>query len=414
MVTVNSETETETETLPSRARRSGERDKVVSPTNGALRVAFVVHVMYVAGAEVLVAETIRRLGPRLTPVVFCLDAIGELGEQLRAEGIDVVSLERKPGLDLSVVSRMAAEMQRRGVQVVHAHQYTPFFYAALARLRTRPAPRVIFTEHGRHYPDIVSARRRVLNRLFFDRLADRINAVCGFSADALSSNDGFRRERIDVIENGIDLPRYAAPADREALKRQLGLNPARRYVTIVARLHPVKDHQMLLEAFQRVTLGRPDVDLLLAGDGPLRDQLAAQAATLGIADRVLFFGVRSDVPDVLAASDVFALTSVTEAASLVLLEAMASRLPVVATDVGGNPELARDGIDGLLVPRGDSAATAKAIATLLDDPLRARVMGASGAARVAEVFRLERTIGRYYDLYAELCSVSPEKSRRTA
>jgi glycosyltransferase involved in cell wall biosynthesis len=120
------------------------------------------------------------------------------------------------------------------------------------------------------------------------------------------------------------------------------------------------------------------------------------------------------VPDVLAASDVFALTSVTEAASLVLLEAMASRLPVVATDVGGNRELARDGIDGLLVPRGDAAATAKAIATLLDDPVRARAMGASGAARVAEIFRLERTIGRYYDLYAELCSASPEKSRRTA
>jgi L-malate glycosyltransferase len=362
----------------------------------------------------LVAETIRRLGPRLKPVVFCLDEIGELGERLRGEGIEVVSLERKPGVDLSVVSRMAAEIKRRDIQVIHAHQYTPFFYAALARLRTRPAPRLIFTEHGRHYPDVVSARRRFLNRLFFNHLADRINAVCAFSADALSRKDGFRRNRIDVIENGIDVPRYAAPADRDALKRRLGLDPARRYVTIVARLHPVKDHHMLLEAFQRVTRGRPDVDLLLAGDGPLRDDLAAQATALGIAERVLFLGVRSDVPDVLAASDVFALTSMTEAASLVLLEAMASRLPVVVTDVGGNPELARAGIDGFLVPRGDAAATANAIATLLDDPARARAMGESGAARVAEVFQLDRTIGRYYGLYAELCAASKERSRQTA
>ncbi len=369
---------------------------------GGPRVAFVVHVMQVAGAEVLVSETIRRLGPRLTPVIFCLDAIGTLGERLRADGIDVVNFERKPGLDLSVAGRMAAEIRRRGVEVVHAHQYTPFFYAALARLRSRPAPRVIFTEHGRHFPDIVPARRRVLNRLIFDRLADRINAVCAFSADALSRNDGFRRDRIDVIENGIDLPRYRAPADRAALRTRLGLDPARRYVTIVARFHPVKDHRMLLEAFQRVVAGRPDVDLLLVGDGPLRGDLTAQAAALGIAGRVHFMGVRDDVPELLAASDIFALTSVSEAASLTLLEAMASRLPVVVTAVGGNPELVRAGIDGLLVPRGDAAATAEAIGALLDDAPRAAAMGQSGAARVAEVFRLERTIERYYGLYAEL------------
>jgi glycosyltransferase involved in cell wall biosynthesis len=148
------------------------------------------------------------------------------------------------------------------------------------------------------------------------------------------------------------------------------------------------------------------------GDGPLRDDLTAQAARLGITERVRFLGVRSDVPELLSGSDIFALTSVSEAASLTLLEAMASRLPVVVTDVGGNPELVRGGVDGLLVPRGDAAATAKAISTLLDDRALAGRMGASGAARVAEVFRLERTIGRYYDLYAELCA--REGVRRTA
>jgi hypothetical protein len=175
--------------------------------------------MQVAGAEMLVSETIRHLGPKLEPVIFCLDDIGLPGEQLRADGVDVVSFARKPGLDLSVAGRMATAIRRRNIRVVHAHQYTPFFYAALARLCTRPAPRVIFTEHGRHYPDIVSARR-VLNQLLFDSLADRINAVCAFSAEALSSNDGFRRDRIDGIENGIDLPRYTVPSDRNALNAE--------------------------------------------------------------------------------------------------------------------------------------------------------------------------------------------------
>ncbi len=115
-----------------------------------LRVAFVVHVMQVAGAEVLVSETIGRLGARIVPVVFCLDAVGTLGERLQADGVDVVNLQRKPGLDLAVAGRMAEEIRRRRVEVVHAHQDTPFFYAALAKIRTPPAPGVLFTEHGRH------------------------------------------------------------------------------------------------------------------------------------------------------------------------------------------------------------------------------------------------------------------------
>ncbi len=371
--------------------------------NRPLRVGFVLHIMQVAGAEMLVAETIRRLGNRITPTVLCLDGIGALGDRLLGEGVPVLALGRRPGRDWRLVLRLARLLRERHIDVVHAHQYTPFFYAALARMVSGGEARVILTEHGRHFPDVVSPLRRAVNRVALDHLADAVNACCGFSARALARVDGFSPRRIEVLENGIELDRYEPPADRAALRSRLGLDVARRDVVTVARFHPVKDHATLLRGFGPIAAARPDVDLLLAGDGPLRSELEALGRKLGIDGRVRFLGVRSDVPELLGAADVFALTSVSEAASLTVLEAMASRLPVVVTAVGGNPEMVRDGIDGLLVRRGNAAGVGAALLRLLDEPATAAAMGAAGRARVEEHYQLGQTVENYWRLYRRLC-----------
>lgn len=367
-----------------------------------IRVGFVLHVMQIAGAEVLVDETIRRLGSGISPVVFCLDKIGVLGERLKADGVPVMAYGRKRGLDFSVSRRMATDVRAHRIQVIHAHQYTPFFYGAIAARLSGVRPRVIFTEHGRHYPDVVSARRRWTNRLVLDRLADDVNAVCEFSARSLADRDGFRADRIHVIPNGIDAPKYESVTDRPALKTRLGLDPGRRYITCVARFHPVKDHRTLVDAFAQVARQVDDVDLLLAGDGELRPAIEAQVRELGLGERVRLLGVRRDVADLMRASDVFALTSVSEAASITLLEAMGAGLPVVVTAVGGNPELVRDGIDGLLTPRADAAAAADALRRILSDRTVAQALGDSGRARVRRTFSLDRTVGEYHALYRAL------------
>jgi L-malate glycosyltransferase len=223
--------------------------------------------------------------------------------------------------------------------------------------------------------------------------------VCEFSARALRDKDGFVRRTIEVIPNGVDLRRYAA-VDRTTSRVALGLDAERRYVAAIARFHPVKDHRTLLNGFAEVSRARPDVDLLLVGDGPLRPDLERLCGELSIADRVHFMGIRDDVASILRASDVFALTSVSEAASITLLEAMASELPVVVTAVGGNPEIVRDGTDGLLVPRRSSAGVTRALLRILGDAAMAAAMGRAGAERVRAKFTLDNTIGRYYKLYA--------------
>jgi L-malate glycosyltransferase len=362
-----------------------------------IRVGFVLHVMQVAGAEMLVKETIRRLGPRIVPVVFCLDRIGQLGEEHLAAGGDLVCFDRKPGRDFGVSRRLAAAAQQRQLDVVHAHQYTPFFYAALAKPLSRF--KLILTEHGRHYPDLVSPKRRAFNRIVLDRFADAVNACAKFSGDALGRVDGFRGDRIEVIENGIDPDHYGPPRQIET-RLKLGLNPHAQYIVHVARHHPVKDQATLLRGF--AAAGLANVILIMVGDGPLRPDLETLADSLGIRDRVKFVGIQSNVADWLRAADAFALTSVSEAASLTLLEAMASALPVVVSAVGGNPEIVRDGIDGLHFPRGDHAACAACFRKLFADPTAAEQLGLSGQRRVHDKYRLDRTVARYFGLYRRL------------
>lgn len=368
----------------------------------SLRVGFVVHVMQVAGAEMLVAELARGLRDRIDPVVLCLDDVGELGEKLRLGGVDVVGLSRRPGLDAGLVWRLAREIGRRRLEIVHAHQYTPFFYSALAKLVRFGGFRLILTEHGRHWPDEVSARRRWGNRLLLARLADRINACSEFSRRALAEVDGFARDRIEVIVNGVAVGEYGPASVREEARRRLGLDPDKRYVTMIGRFHPVKDHATMIRAFALVAASRPDAELLLIGDGPLRPEIEAQVRDTDLASRVRFLGIRHDVPEILGVVDLFVLTSVSEAASLTLLEAMASELPVVVTAVGGNPEIVRDGVEGILVPRGDHRAVAEAVSRLLETPAEAAKMGRAGRRRVESNYRLEQTIEAYGRLYASL------------
>ncbi len=370
-------------------------------------VAHVLHRLDVAGAEVLAAGLARQLAASPDhPYRFlfiCLDGRGILGEQLAAEGFEVIQMDRRPGLDVALARRLGTLIRQRGVDLIHAHQYTPFFYAAVGRLPAARTP-ILFTEHGRHYPDHRRLRRVLANR-FLLRRHDRVTAVGDFVKAALIANEGIAAHRIDVIHNGIDPAPFgeidpaARQAARDGLCRELQLDAATLVVLQVARFHPVKDHATAIEAFARVAPDVPQAMLLLAGDGPEREAMERLAADRGVASRVRFLGLRRDVPRLMQAADLFLLSSLSEGVSLTLLEAMATPLPIVATDVGGNREVVAHGTTGLLSPRRDAAALAENLTALLRDPARRDRMAAAARERFLAHFTQARMHQDYENAY---------------
>jgi N-acetyl-alpha-D-glucosaminyl L-malate synthase BshA len=359
------------------------------------------HGLGVGGAEVLAARLARRLAGPYRFVFACLDELGTLGESLRTEGFPVHVLGRRPGLDTHCIRRLADLMRRERVDLLHAHQCTPFFYGATARLISGRLP-ILLTEHGRHFPDLRRRRRVVVNRLLLGR-RDRVVGVGHAVRRALIDNEGIPARRVEVVHNGIDLAPFAAGrSGREGVRRELGIGPDDSTIIHVARLDPLKDHATALKALARVARKRRDARLLIVGDGPERAAIRQRIDRMGLGPHVRLLGQRSDVGRLLAAADLLLLTSRSEGIPLTLIEAMAAGLPVVSTRVGGVGEVIDDGREGLLAEAGDDAALAAHILRLADDRALRERMGALGRRRAEERFSERRMHDRYVKLYGEM------------
>jgi L-malate glycosyltransferase len=365
-----------------------------------ITVCPLLHSLSVGGAEVLAARLARRLRGSFRFVFACLDDIGPLGEELRAEGFPVVLLGRKAGLDWGCPLRLARLFREQQVDVVHAHQYTPFFYGLAARLRGPWRP-ILFTEHGRHQPDYPRPKRMLANRLFLSR-RDRVVGVGEAVRQALIHNEGIPGRRVGVLYNGIDVDAFGAAVDRSAARRELGVGPDDFVLLQVARLDYLKDHATAVRTLARVVAQAPQVRLVLVGDGPERAGVEAQLHALNVTDKVRFLGTRADVARLLHGADAFLLTSISEGIPLTVIEAMAAGLPVIATDVGGLREVVDDGVTGLLAPAKDDAALASHVLRLAADADLRRAMGDAGRARAKRYFDESRKADDYQRLYHEL------------
>jgi len=238
-----------------------------------------------------------------------------------------------------------------------------------------------------------------------NRLAYRLGVlpVAVSPAVARSFKDMYGFAPAVTIPNGIDIDRFHRPDAREPWRRAHGFREDDILIASVARLEPQKAPELLVESFARALGGSSRCHLLLAGDGGLREAARQRAEHLGVAERVHFLGVCADVPELLAASDLFALASLWEGSPLSVLEAMAAGLPVVATAVGGVPELVEDGMTGVLVPPGNPEALGRALALLAHDAERRRAMAKAAGAHVAR-FTLDSMVEAYAELFARRAS----------
>jgi glycosyltransferase involved in cell wall biosynthesis len=205
-----------------------------------------------------------------------------------------------------------------------------------------------------------------------------------------------------VIPNGVDTERFAPSSDTEAVREELGIGPTDPVVIFVAALRPEKNHELFLKVARRVVAKLSHARFLIVGDGPRRESLEMLAGALGVERNVQFLGSRGDVPQLLAASDVFALTSQNEANPVSILEAMSVGRPVVATNVGSIREVIRDGENGFLVAPGDAEQIASRIIALLDDPLRCRAIGEAARETVVNGWSVDAMVSRYETLLASL------------
>ncbi len=244
---------------------------------------------------------------------------------------------------------------------------------------------------------------RLLNHRF-----DRVIAPARQIIDALAAHERLPVARSTVIHNGVDTERFQ-PRDaawREPRRRELGFHPDTIAFCCVARLSEVKCPLVLLDAFARLHARHPEARLLLAGDGPMANQVRDKVASEGLSNRVALLGSVADVEELLPACDVAVLASSSEGMSNALLEAMACGLPVVATGVGGNLQLVRPGVNGILVPPHDPAALAEAMLSMVTQPERRLDLGARARRMILEEFSTARMIGAYDHLYRGLLGLA--------
>jgi glycosyltransferase involved in cell wall biosynthesis len=364
------------------------------------RVLQVVLSLTPGGTEHLVVEICRRLAPEFGVAVCCLDNEGEWAADLQARGVEVKALRRRPGFRPQVGRAIAQFATERQIDVLHCHQYSPFVYGRFATVWNRRL-KIVYTEHGRLSDARPSWKRQLVNP-WLSRFDGSIVAVSRELREYMI-DARFPPGRVDVVHNGVEPAAVPSGADRRRARQQLRLDERAFVVATVARLDPVKDLMTLLEAFAIVRRRVPSAQLLVVGDGPERDRLAARAAQPDLAGSVHMTGYRSDVRALLPAADVYTSSSISEGVSITILEAMAAGIPVVATAVGGTPEVLPEEADGgILVPCRDPERLASAIASLALDHRQRATMAAAGRRRLESSFTIDRMVDDYARIYRGL------------
>jgi sugar transferase (PEP-CTERM/EpsH1 system associated) len=361
----------------------------------ALRVVHVVLSLDCGGLERIVVALVRegqRRGQCVT--VICLERPGTLAPQVEALGAEVICLHKQAGIRLGLIQRVKTLLRELRPDVVHTHQIGALFYAG-PPARRAGARVVVHTEHGKHY----AARRRTrwLGR-WAGRYAARFFCVSRDIAEEVAACRIVPQAKIDVVANGIDTAAFAVHDDPRVLRRALGIPEHAPVIGTVGRLNEIKRQDLLLSAVAQI----PDAHLLLVGDGPRLGALRELARDLKIEDRAHFAGYQSQPEMYLRAMDLFALTSRSEGMPLAVLEAWAAGLPVVASRVGGLPDLIEEGRTGLLFAPDDQASLILALSNLLHDQRLTRRLGDAGREQVRSAYSVERMATDYEQVYRQL------------
>ena len=357
-----------------------------------VNILYVTLSLDIGGLEILLLEFLKALNRvKFNPSVCVLQEKGELITEIRRLGIPVYVISKKPGIDYTLPFKLLKLIKDKNIHIVHTHNSTPWLYAGLA-VKMLKRVHLVHTKHS----NLDARRKRLLKAESY--LAKRTDYIIADAQDVfqfMMNKQAIPASKIKVIFNGIDIKKFAS------LKRAEN-KEGKKTIGIIGRLVPVKDHITLLSAFKIVSQKLNAVELFIIGDGQLKENLIKYCQENGLNEKVKFLGARRDIPELMQQIDSLVLTSLNEGLSITLLEAMAAGLPVIATNVGGNPEIVKDNETGFLVPPKNPKLLAEKIITLLSDQKLANGMAEKGRKRAKEYFSIEKMVRSYEQLYDAL------------
>jgi len=373
-----------------------------------IRILFVIGQLVYGGAEkqlVHLANSVDR--ERYEPMVCSFSADAPLAEELVAQGVKTCILPKRMNPDLTRPFTLYKLVKDFDPDLIHSCMFVGNTWSRIVGLVT-------------HKPVIISERSsgdyKPFWMLFIDKLLYPLGALLIVNsesgAESVRKRKEFRPQKIKVIYNGIPFEQYAKEEKYIKLLQEFGIQPGGKVIAVVGRLSEEKNHELIFYALQKVLGTYPDVHLLCVGSGPRLDELKKLAKQLDIDDKVIFTGYRSDIPSILSAIDLLVLASKFEGVPNVLLEAMAAARPIVATSVGGVPEIITDGETGLLVPSMDVKAMAEAIIRILTDENMAQEMGRKGQEAVKKNFSVERMVSDTEKVYEGILRFHDDQKMR--
>lgn len=375
-------------------RQQQEREGSVADVR-PLHVVHCVLSLNIGGLERNVVNQVRegqKLGQRVS--VVCLDEPGILAPKVEALGVTPLVLGRRAGLRPGMILRVRRALAELRPDVVHTHQRATLFYAGAAA-RMLGVPVVVHTEHTREAYD-TRFRTRLLGQLS-GNFCDVFYCLTQEFADLVCETGVAPANKVRIIQNGIDISSFTESLDTTIdIRKVHGIPRDAPLIGVVARHTSVKALDVLIRAFARVRQTIPAARLVLVGDGPLRSDLERLAIDLGMNDAMHFAGFQPHSGPYLRAMDVFTLSSREEGMPQSALEAAMVGVPIVASRVGGIPEVVQDGVTGLLVNFGDGEAHARALCRLLNDRVYARSLADAARERVRNVFCVRRMAAEYH------------------
>ena len=365
-----------------------------------LRILHITHSLNVGGLERVVVDLAKGFKKRGHFVeICCLDGKEPMGEEAEKAGIKVFSLNKKPGITWGLPFRIAEIMKEEQINLVHTHNEAGLLYGVPAALKAQ-VTNIVHTEHGKE-PGYENKKALKLAEKFLLKKVKHVVAVSKDMKDKLVTSSGINNDTVSVIHNGIDADNFYQPEHREAMRNALGIEHDDFVIGNIARMVPLKNHRFLITVFKELLKDLPNLKLVLVGDGLLSEELKTYSRDIGLSDSLLFLGERHDIAQLFSVFDLFVLPSLTEGTSMTIIEAMASGTPVVASKVGGNPEIIENGQKGLLIPLDNILTWANAIKFIIENDIKRKEISKFAKNMVKERFSLRSMVDNYEKVYKD-------------